>query len=72
MPATSPVKLLSAFEMWPAQLTCYLSIKYTSDIENSKKKKKKNFKFFFFNHLLHVEMETEMATHSSVLAWEIP
>ena len=70
MAATSPVKLLSAFEMWPAQLTCYLSIKYTSDIEDSKKKNS-NF-FFFFYHLLPVEMEKEMVTHSSVLAWEIP
>ena len=72
MAATSPVKLLSAFEMWPAQLTCYLSIKYTSDIEDSKKTIPIFFFFFFFYHLLHVEMEKEMATHSSVLAWEIP
>ena len=37
MAATSPVKLLSTFEMWPAQLICYLSIKYTSDMKTLKK-----------------------------------
>ena len=50
MPATSPVKLLSASEMWPAQLTCYLSIKYTSDIENWFQyffRYWKNWNFFF-------------------------
>ena len=43
MAATSPVKLLSTFEMWPTQLICYLSIKYTSDTKTLKK-----ISIFFF------------------------